>query len=104
MDHSSWTTVERLTRWLDHSAEDLGLPPDTVRLLRVLKVTEENGEVAEAIHGAAFGSTHTWDDVEKELCGVIFTGMVALVGLTSDAPTVFENHLAHIAQRSLTTV
>lgn len=47
------------------------------------------------------GVTHTWDDVQAELCDVMFTAMVALATLTPDAQRVFSTHLARVAGRSL---
>ena len=47
------------------------------------------------------GVTHTWEDVQAELCDVIITGMVALATLTPDARETFEGHLARVASRSL---
>jgi NTP pyrophosphatase (non-canonical NTP hydrolase) len=105
MDQSTWGTVGRLVEWLD---EESPVPPQVSRLLRVLKITEEAGEVAEAIHGVTGsnprkGHSHTWEDVEKELCDVILTAMVALSTVTPDAQKVFEERLAHVAGRSLMT-
>jgi hypothetical protein len=56
---------------------------DTGPLLRIMKLTEETGEVTQAVTGTLGqnprkGVTHTWDDVQAELCDVIFTAMVAL--------------------------
>ncbi|MHA7961992.1 MazG-like family protein [Streptomyces sp. L500] len=100
----TWDTVERLVEWLD--AESATMPPDMVRLLRVLKISEEAGEVAEAIHGVTGsnprkGDSHTWDDVQSELCDVILTSMVALRTITPEAAKVFAKRLAHVAERSL---
>lgn len=50
--HDTWDTVGRLVAWLD---EKSAAPADTAPLLRVLKIVEEAGEVAEAVHGA-YGS------------------------------------------------
>ncbi|GAA1910908.1 MazG-like family protein [Streptantibioticus ferralitis] len=99
----TWDTVERLVEWLDAEST---VPPDVARLLRVLKITEEAGEVAEAVHGATGsnprkGNSHTWDDVQSELCDVILTSMVALKTITADAAKVFEERVAHVAERSL---
>ncbi len=99
----TWDTVQRLVEWLDAEST---VPPDVARLLRVLKISEEAGEVAEAVHGATGanprkGNSHTWDDVQAELCDVILTGMVALRTITPDAARVFEERLAHVAERSL---
>ncbi|MFG2571707.1 MazG-like family protein [Streptomyces sp. NPDC048481] len=98
-----WTTVDALRTWLDdHRAHDgrEGL------LLRVLKLSEEVGEVAQAVIGATGqnprkGVDHTWEDVQAELCDVVVTALVALRTLTPDAPAVFARHLARVADRSL---
>ncbi|MBB0246461.1 hypothetical protein FNQ90_20680 [Streptomyces alkaliphilus] len=104
MEHL-WPTIDRLVRWLDTETETT---PEVARLLRVLKISEEAGEVAEAIHGVSRsnprkGAGHTWQDVEKELCDVILSSMVALRTITPDAEKVFAERLDHVAQRSLTS-
>ncbi|GGT25958.1 MazG-like family protein [Streptomyces purpureus] len=101
----TWETVEGLHAWLDaHSPAHGPFPPQQKALLRVLKLSEEVGEVAEAIIGTIGqnprkGTTHTWQDVESELCDVIITAMVALRTLTPDAARVFEANLARVAAR-----
>ncbi|MFD8421539.1 MazG-like family protein [Streptomyces sp. NPDC059466] len=77
-------------------------------LLRILKLSEEVGEVAQAVIGATGqnprkGTTHTWDDVRSELCDVVITGLVALRTLAPDAREVFTSHLAGVTDRSLGT-
>ena len=77
-------------------------------LLRIMKLTEETGEVTQAVTGTLGqnprkGVTHTWEDVQAELCDVIFTAMVALTTLTPDARETFDGHLARVAARSLGT-
>ncbi|MEU1667237.1 MazG-like family protein [Streptomyces sparsogenes] len=104
MEEQTWDTVRRLVAWLD--AESRPMSPEVARLLRVLKISEEAGEVAEAVHGALGGNprkgaSHTWADVERELCDVILTAMVALASLTPDARKVFEEHVSYVADRSL---
>jgi NTP pyrophosphatase (non-canonical NTP hydrolase) len=74
-------------------------------LLRILKLSEEVGEVAEAVIGATGqnprkGVTHTWDDVQSELCDVAITALVALRTLTPQAREVFARHLERVTQRS----
>ncbi|MET7615433.1 MazG-like family protein [Streptomyces sp. NPDC005408] len=98
-----WDTVDDLHTWLDAESD---LPPQQETLLRMLKLTEEVGEVAQAIIGATGqnprkGSTHSWRDVESELCDVIITAMVALRTLTPEASEVFGAHLRGVAERSL---
>jgi hypothetical protein len=43
-----WGTVEEIVGWLDAGSE---LPPDTEKLLRIMKLTEEAGEVTQAVIG-----------------------------------------------------
>lgn len=105
-DDHTWDTVAQLTAWLDR---DSPVPPDQALQLRILKITEEAGEVAQALIGAIGanprkGHSHSMSDVAKELCDVILTAMVALRTLTPDAQTAFTEHLAHIANRSLTAL
>ncbi|MGW7430996.1 MazG-like family protein [Streptomyces sp. NPDC054861] len=100
----TWATITRLHTWLNGHQD---LPPGQDVLLRVLKLSEEVGEVAEAVIGATGqnprkGTSHTWGDVEAELCDVIITAMVALRTLTPDAAEVFAGHVRRVAERSLT--
>jgi NTP pyrophosphatase (non-canonical NTP hydrolase) len=100
-DH--WESVGRLLAWLrEHNT----YPPEQEVLLRVLKLSEEVGEVAQAVIGAKGqnprkGTTHSWQDVESELCDVIITAMVALRTLTPDAAEVFAAQLDRVVKRSL---
>ncbi|MFI6661601.1 MazG-like family protein [Streptomyces sp. NPDC050523] len=98
-----WPAIDELWTWLDanrlHGGDD-GL------LLRVLKLSEEVGEVAQAVIGATGqnprkGVTHTWEDVQGELCDVVITALVALRTLTPEAREVFTRHLAKVTARSL---
>lgn len=98
----AWGTIEQIVNWLDANRT---LPPDTEKLLRIMKLTEEAGEVTQAVTGTLGqnprkGITHSWDDVQAELCDVMFTAMVALATLTPDARQVFSTHLARVADRS----
>jgi NTP pyrophosphatase (non-canonical NTP hydrolase) len=98
-----WGSIDRLHAWLDanrtHSGrEDL--------LLRMLKLSEEVGEAAQAVIGATGhnprkGVSHTWDDVQAELCDVAITALLALRTLTPDSREVFAAHLARVTERSL---
>jgi NTP pyrophosphatase (non-canonical NTP hydrolase) len=101
----AWGTIEEIVRWLDDSST---LAPETEKLLRIMKLTEEAGEVTQAVTGTLGqnprkGVTHTWEDVQAELCDVIFTAMVALTTLTPDARETFNGHLARVTSRSLGT-
>ncbi|WP_406359035.1 MULTISPECIES: MazG-like family protein [Streptomyces] len=99
-----WDSVDGLHAWLDaHGAVD----GREALLLRILKLSEEVGEVAQAVIGATGqnprkgGITHSWDDVGAELCDVALTALVALRSLTPDAGEVFTRHVAKVAARSL---
>ncbi|NEY35748.1 hypothetical protein GTU99_26905 [Streptomyces sp. PRKS01-65] len=92
-------------RWLEANRRADG---DEEVLLRVLKLSEEVGEVAQAVIGATGqnprkGVTHTWDDVRSELCDVVITALVALRTLTPEAREVFTRHLDRVRERSLST-
>ncbi|MGW4670238.1 MazG-like family protein [Streptomyces sp. NPDC004324] len=120
-DEDVWDSIDRLYEWLDGDGDGDGdgtgdAGPDDGRprsgreelLLRILKLSEEVGEVAQAVIGATGqnprkGTTHTWDDVRSELCDVVITGLVALRTLAPDAREVFTAHLAGVTERSLGT-
>ncbi|MFH9415267.1 MazG-like family protein [Streptomyces rochei] len=97
-----WTTIDALWTGLE---ADQPIGGREGLLLRMLKLSEEVGEVAEAVIGATGqnprkGVSHTWEDVEAELCDVAITALVALRTLTPEARAVFEGHLARVAARS----
>ncbi|GHF58691.1 hypothetical protein GCM10010218_45010 [Streptomyces mashuensis] len=103
MTELPWETVRRLTDRLDDLS---ALPVDQRRILQILKIAEEAGETAQAVIGAMGanprkGFSHTWDNVQAEVCDVIVTAMVALHRLTPEAPQVFARHLAGVAERHL---
>ncbi|SED36034.1 NTP pyrophosphatase, house-cleaning of non-canonical NTPs [Streptomyces sp. 3213] len=98
-----WTGVEDLWTWVDTNRP---LDGQEGLLLRILKLSEEVGEVSEAVIGVTGqnprkGVTHTWDDVQAELCDVVITALIALRTLTPDAQEVFTRHLARVRERSL---
>src|SRR5690606_37860926 len=100
-----WATIDALWKWLE-SEQPVGGREGL--LLRMMKLSEEVGEVAEAVIGATGqnprkGVSHTWDDVRSELCDVAITALVALRTLTPDAREVFTRHLAGVTSRSLDT-
>ncbi|MEV6980006.1 MazG-like family protein [Sphaerisporangium sp. NPDC051017] len=102
MDAETWETVERLVAWLDAQST---LAPEVELMSRLLKLSEETGEVAAAVIGALGqnprkGFTHTWDDVDRELCDVILTAMVALRSRTPGAAALFRTHLTAVATRA----
>ncbi|WP_405971724.1 MazG-like family protein [Streptomyces sp. NBC_00988] len=98
-----WAGIDDLWTWLEASQP---LDGREGLLLRMLKLSEEVGEVAEAVIGATGqnprkGASHTWDDVQGELCDVVITALVALRTLTPDTQQVFTRHLARVMERSL---
>ncbi|MBL1081039.1 MazG-like family protein [Streptomyces actinomycinicus] len=98
-----WDTVDEL--WSRLEAGRVHAGREGV-LLRILKLSEEVGEVAEAVIGATGqnprkGVTHDWDDVRAELCDVVITALVALRTLTPEAREVFETHLRKVRDRPL---
>ncbi|MFD5632322.1 MazG-like family protein [Streptomyces sp. NPDC127072] len=102
-DDLVWDSIDRLYTWLDsHQA----LTGRELLLTRMLKLSEEVGEVAQAVIGVTGqnprkGTSHTWDDVRSELCDVVVTALVALRTLTPDARETFTAHLADVTERSL---
>ncbi len=108
MAAETWDNIGRLTTWLDDEA-GMAQTETEKKLLRVLKIGEEFGEVAEALHGALGsnprkGASHTWDDVRKELTDVIVTAMVALATLTPDGEKELDTRLQHLVDRVLPPV
>ncbi|WSQ08610.1 MazG-like family protein [Streptomyces sp. NBC_01231] len=98
-----WSTIDDLYAWLDANSPVDG---QAGLLLRMLKLSEEVGEVSEAVIGALGqnprkGVSHTWEDVQGELCDVVITALVALRTLTPDTRDVFTRHLARLRERSL---
>lgn len=98
-----WSSVDELWTWLDGNRP---LGGREGLLLRILKLSEEVGEVAQAVIGVTGqnprkGVTHTWEDVQGELCDVVITALVALRTLTPDAREVFTRHLEQVTARSL---
>lgn len=104
MLHTHWPTIRRLVKWLDStngcSREEVGL--------RLMKLTEEAGEVAQAWIGYAGqnprkGCSHSLDDVRNELCDVILTAAVALATVSDDPAAVLDAAIQRVAARSLAT-
>jgi NTP pyrophosphatase (non-canonical NTP hydrolase) len=98
-----WKSVDALWTWLERDQPVSGREG---LLLRMLKLSEEVGEVSEAVIGAIGqnprkGVSHTWDDVQGELCDVVITALVALRTLTPDTREVFYRHLIGVTERSL---
>lgn len=76
--------------------------------VRLLKLTEEVGEVADAFIGMRGlnrrkGVCRTRDDLLDELADVIITAAVAMSGITGDADEArshFERRLASVTERA----
>jgi NTP pyrophosphatase (non-canonical NTP hydrolase) len=96
-----WAGIDALWTWVDTNQPQSG---QEALLLGLLKLQEEVGEVAQAVIGATGqnprkGTTHTWEDVEGELCDVVITALVALRMLTPDTREVFDRHLTRVMER-----
>lgn len=103
MDDEAWDVIDGLAAWLERSSS---LPPEMQTVLQIMKITEEAGEVAEAVIGVTGqnprkGFSHDWKDVEAELCDVIVTAMVALTRVNPRARDVFAEKLRGIERRAL---
>ncbi|MEU3125853.1 MazG-like family protein [Streptomyces sp. NPDC006874] len=100
-DH--WTTIRGLVTWLD---QQNGRSQQEITL-RLLKLSEETGEVAQAWIGTTGqnprkGITHSVEDVADELCDVIVTAAVALASLVDDPAGHLNTKLTRIAGRPRT--
>jgi NTP pyrophosphatase (non-canonical NTP hydrolase) len=100
-----WSTIRSLVAWLD----ECNGRSDAEVSLRILKLTEEAGEVAQAWIGVQGqnprkGVTHEREDVVAELCDVMVTAAVALASVAISPQDVFDAKLAKIAARSGVTV
>ncbi|MEV0220832.1 MazG-like family protein [Streptomyces sp. NPDC050704] len=96
-----WATIRGLVDWLDRSN---GRSQQEITL-RLLKITEEAGEAAQAWIGVMGqnprkGVTHTHPQVQDELCDVIVTAAVALASLVDNPGYVLDQKLAKITARS----
>ena len=84
-DEVIWPAVAAAREWLDRSNGTLPLE----LTCRILKVTEEAGEAAQAWIGALGqnprkGVTHTHEQVAAELADVAFAALVAIASLGAD--------------------
>ncbi|MEV5952075.1 MazG-like family protein [Streptomyces sp. NPDC051993] len=89
-----WSHVRTVTAWLDATNGD---EPHEIAM-RLLKVTEEAGEAAQAYTGMQGqnprkGVTATRQDVATELCDVILSAAVALASLTDNPQAALESAL-----------
>jgi NTP pyrophosphatase (non-canonical NTP hydrolase) len=95
-----WQLVPAATRWLDaaNGRDDAELS------CRMLKVTEEAGEVASAWIGLRGqnprkGVTHTKEGVAAELADVVITALVAIESLGLNARDTLETTAAKVHAR-----
>ena len=77
---------------------------DVPEVVRVLKVTEEAGEAAQAYIGVSGlnprkGVTHSTDDLADELADVAVTALVALGAFTADPIQRLTNRVHYVAER-----
>ncbi|MFG1954393.1 MazG-like family protein [Micromonospora sp. NPDC048830] len=95
-----WDSVRVSRGWLD-ATNGVG---DAELTCRILKLTEEAGEVAGAWIGTLGqnprkGVTHTRDDVAAELADVAFTALVAIESLGFDARSALAQCAAKVRSR-----
>lgn len=100
LNTDQWSTIHRLVSWLD---QQNGRSHNEIAL-RLLKLAEEQGEVAQAWIGYTGqnprkGTTHTLDQVAEELVDVIVTATVALTSITDKPDMFLDAKLAKIAAR-----
>lgn len=99
-----WARVRAIVNRLD--ATNGTSPHETA--MRLLKLVEEAGEVAQAYIGMTGqnprkGVTHSAGDVAAELCDVILTAMVALHGFTDRPAALLAGIAENRHQRLVTT-
>lgn len=102
MDQSIWALVDQLRAWFD-TTEDA--TAHTTLAFRILKLTEETGEAAQALVDAAGQNprkpkTDDMDHVVKELCDVVLTALLALSTITPDVSSIFADHVRNAARRA----
>lgn len=98
-----WPTIDGLVDWLD--AQN-GRTEQEITL-RILKLTEEVGEAAQAWIGVTGqnprkGVTHTVADVADELCDAMVAASVVLASIVEDPGAHFDAKLRRIAARPRT--
>lgn len=95
-----WQTAQQSRRWLDeqngHDQQEL--------TMRILKISEEVGEVAKAWTGVTGqnprkGVTHELQDVADELGDVAFTALVAAASLGFDPRQVLAGIASKVRDR-----
>jgi NTP pyrophosphatase (non-canonical NTP hydrolase) len=94
-DSEIFAQAQRLVSWRERT---MGAS-DYETAMRLLKVTEEAGEVAQAYTGMTGqnprkGVTHDAEDVASELCDVIMSAAVALHSFSSNPAAFMQGHIA----------
>lgn len=102
MRSEQWELTGEIWRAIEDHQQALGY--ESGRLLRILKLSEEIGEVSQAVIGRLGankrkGRTHEDNDVAKELVDVIVTAMVALEDYVSFPEEFFNDHLERVRNR-----
>lgn len=100
MSEELWKAVETAREWLD-DANGTGAHEQTCR---ILKVTEEAGEVASAWIGVLGqnprkGVTHSTQDVAGELADVAMSALVAIASLGMDPRQVMDDCAQKVLHR-----
>lgn len=101
LSNDQWSTIRRLVAWVDQQNGR----SDAEVSMRILKISEEAGEVAQAwsgVHGQnpRKGVTHSVGDVCDELIDVMVTAAVALTSISDNPAELVDEKLAKIATRS----
>ncbi|MGW2010912.1 MazG-like family protein [Streptomyces nigrescens] len=95
-----WQAASTAVAWLNTT----NVPSDHETAMRLMKLTEEAGEVMQAYIGLQGqnprkGQTHTADDVAAELCDVILTAAVALHEFTDQPAATLDHHMRRVNDR-----
>lgn len=102
MAREQWELTREIWEEIEwHQASD---GPVAGKLYRILKLSEETGEVAQAVIGRNSankrkGFTHTDEMIAEELADVIITAMVALEDYVIEPEEFFAAHVAKIRER-----
>ncbi len=101
-DFDPWASVRRFSAHLD----EVNGTSEHELALRLLKLSEEVGEVTEAYIGMVGqnprkGVTHTREDVAEELCDVMITAMVALCSFADDPERALRSKIEKVDARYL---
>lgn len=100
--------LARLSRWIDNAPANVDRDPEALAWHRVMKVTEEAGEVCAAMIGWTGGNprkgqTHDTGDLIKELLDVAVSGLAAVEHLTDNAGlsrSMLDAHIGFLLERA----